>query len=76
MTAPSKPKLLIVEDDAGLQAQLKWAYEAFEVIQATDREAALRWYVLGRLRLFNRRSRKGTRIIWLAISGWAVTLLS
>nr|WP_202387273.1 PEP-CTERM-box response regulator transcription factor [Qipengyuania pelagi] len=33
--------MLIVEDDAGLQAQLKWAYEAFEVIQATDREAAL-----------------------------------
>ena len=41
MTAPMKPKLLIVEDDAGLQAQLKWAYEEFEVIQATDREAAL-----------------------------------
>ena len=41
MTEPAKPKLLIVEDDAGLQAQLKWAYEAFEVIQATDREAAL-----------------------------------
>jgi len=41
VTAPSKPKLLIVEDDAGLQAQLKWAYEEFEVIQATDREAAL-----------------------------------
>jgi len=41
VTAPSKPKLLIVEDDAGLQAQLKWAYDEFEVIQATDREAAL-----------------------------------
>jgi len=41
VTEPAKPKLLIVEDDAGLQAQLKWAYEAFEVIQATDREAAL-----------------------------------
>ena len=41
MTEPAKPKLLIVEDDAGLQAQLKWAYEDFEVIQATDREAAL-----------------------------------
>ena len=23
------PKLLIVEDDPGLQAQLKWAYEDF-----------------------------------------------
>ena len=25
------PKLLIVEDDPGLQAQLKWAYDDFEV---------------------------------------------
>ena len=37
----SKPKLLIVEDDPGLQAQLKWAYEDFEVIIAGDRAAAL-----------------------------------
>ncbi len=37
----SKPKLLIVEDDEGLQAQLKWAYEDFEVILAGTREAAL-----------------------------------
>ncbi len=36
-----RPKLLIVEDDAGLQAQLKWAYPDFEVIQATDRASAL-----------------------------------
>ncbi len=36
-----KPKLLIVEDDAGLQAQLKWAYEDFEVIIVGDRESAL-----------------------------------
>ncbi len=35
------PKLLIVEDDAGLQAQLKWAYEDFEVIIAGDRESAI-----------------------------------
>jgi two-component system NtrC family response regulator len=35
------PKLLIVEDDAGLQAQLKWAYEDFEVVVAGDRSAAL-----------------------------------
>ena len=26
-----KPKLLVVEDDEGLQAQLKWAYEDFAV---------------------------------------------
>jgi two-component system, NtrC family, response regulator len=37
----NKPKLLIVEDDAGLQAQLKWAYPDFEVIQATDRASAI-----------------------------------
>jgi two-component system, NtrC family, response regulator len=36
-----KPKLLIVEDDAGLQAQLKWAYPDFELIQATDRASAI-----------------------------------
>ena len=35
------PKLLIVEDDPGLQAQLKWAYEDFEVIVAGDRAGAL-----------------------------------
>lgn len=39
--ADNKPKLLIVEDDAGLQAQLKWAYEDFEVILAGDRESAI-----------------------------------
>ena len=27
----AKPKLLVVEDDPGLQAQLKWAYEDFDV---------------------------------------------
>lgn len=37
----AKPKLLIVEDDEGLQAQLKWAYEDFEVILAATREEAL-----------------------------------
>ncbi|GMM59314.1 PEP-CTERM-box response regulator transcription factor [Novosphingobium pituita] len=35
------PKLLIVEDDPGLQAQLKWAYEDFEVLIAGDRASAL-----------------------------------
>ena len=37
----SLPKLLIVEDDEGLQAQLKWAYEDFEVLIAGDRDSAL-----------------------------------
>jgi two-component system, NtrC family, response regulator len=36
-----KPKLLIVEDDPGLQAQLKWAYPEFEVTIVGDRAAAL-----------------------------------
>jgi two-component system NtrC family response regulator len=41
MTSESKPKLLVIEDDAGLQAQLKWAYEDFDVIVAGDRASAL-----------------------------------
>ena len=36
-----RPKLLVVEDDPGLQAQLKWAYEDFEVIVAGDRASAI-----------------------------------
>ena len=39
--ADEKPKLLIVEDDAGLQAQLKWSYPDFEVIIAGDRASAI-----------------------------------
>ena len=35
--AESKPKLLIIEDDEGLQAQLKWAYEDFDVVLAGTR---------------------------------------
>ncbi len=40
MSGP-KPKLLIVEDDEGLQKQLRWAYEDYEVISATNRQAAI-----------------------------------
>ncbi len=39
--ADEKPKLLIVEDDEGLQAQLKWAYEDFDVVIAGDRSSAI-----------------------------------
>ncbi len=35
------PKLLIVEDDLGLQKQLKWSYEDFEVFTAGNKEEAL-----------------------------------
>jgi two-component system, NtrC family, response regulator len=41
MTASSKPKLLIVEDDEGLQRQLRWAYDDYEVIAATNRSDAI-----------------------------------
>jgi two-component system NtrC family response regulator len=40
MTEP-RPKLLIVEDDAGLQRQLRWAYEDYDVVIAGDRAAAI-----------------------------------
>jgi two-component system NtrC family response regulator len=33
--------LLVVEDDEGLQRQLKWAYEGYEVVCASDRRGAL-----------------------------------
>ena len=36
-----RPVLLVVEDDLGLQRQLKWAYDGYEVVAAADREAAL-----------------------------------
>jgi len=37
----SLPKLLIVEDDEGLQAQLKWAYDDFDVTIVGDRASAI-----------------------------------
>ncbi len=39
--AEDKPKLLIVEDDPGLQKQLKWCFDEYEVIAATDRASAI-----------------------------------
>jgi two-component system NtrC family response regulator len=35
------PVLLVVEDDEGLQRQLKWAYDGYRVIGATDRAQAI-----------------------------------
>jgi two-component system, NtrC family, response regulator len=37
----TKPKLLIVEDDLGLQRQLRWAYEGYEIFTAADRDEAI-----------------------------------
>ena len=37
----SKKKLLVVEDDKGLQSQLRWAFDEFEVTIAGDRSEAI-----------------------------------
>ncbi|MDB5685347.1 MAG: two-component system NtrC family response regulator, partial [Sphingomonas bacterium] len=39
--ADERPRLLIVEDDIGLQRQLRWAYDDYEVIVAGDRASAI-----------------------------------
>jgi two-component system NtrC family response regulator len=36
-----KRHLLVVEDDKGLQSQLRWAFEDFEVVISGDREDAI-----------------------------------
>src|SRR4051812_12631159 len=41
MSVESKAKLLIVEDDEGLQRQLRWAYDDYEVLVASNRDAAI-----------------------------------
>src|SRR5258708_36898798 len=42
MTDTTQPKvLLVVEDDEGLQRQLKWAYDGYQVICASDRASAI-----------------------------------
>ena len=41
MTDTHKPKLLIIEDDEGLQRQLRWAYDDYEVVVAGDRTSAI-----------------------------------
>jgi len=41
MTDKDLPVLLVVEDDEGLQRQLKWAYEGYHVVCAGDRPSAL-----------------------------------
>lgn len=42
MSNISQPKvLLVVEDDEGLQRQLKWAYDGYEVVCAGDRQSAI-----------------------------------
>jgi two-component system NtrC family response regulator len=38
---PDKKKLLVIEDDLGLQKQLRWNFDTYEVLLAGDRESAL-----------------------------------
>ncbi len=40
MSRPGR-KLLVVEDDLGLQSQLRWCFEQYEVLAAVDRPSAL-----------------------------------
>lgn len=40
--AEQKQKLLVVEDDPGLQKQLRWSLDDYEVVVAQDRDSALR----------------------------------
>lgn len=41
MDVTEKPKLLIVEDDKGLQNQLRWCFGEYEVLIAQDRSSAI-----------------------------------
>jgi two-component system NtrC family response regulator len=41
MSDKDLPVLLVVEDDEGLQRQLKWAYEGYQVVSALDRAQAI-----------------------------------
>jgi len=40
MDSPTR-KLLVIEDDPGLQTQLRWCFEGYDVVIAGDRRAAL-----------------------------------
>ncbi len=39
--ADSRPVLLMVEDDLGLQKQMRWSFDRFNVVFAEDRESAI-----------------------------------
>lgn len=41
MTKNSKPNLLVVEDDPGLQKQMRWGFDDYEVVVADDCESAV-----------------------------------
>ncbi|MGO9446177.1 MAG: PEP-CTERM-box response regulator transcription factor [Thiobacillaceae bacterium] len=37
----TKPMILLVEDDTGMQKQIKWSLDAYEVLTASDQESAI-----------------------------------
>jgi len=41
MQVAKKDTLLVVEDDPGIQSQLKWSFDSYEVVIAGDREDAI-----------------------------------
>ena len=41
MAKPALKSLLIVEDDPGLQSQLRWAFEGYNILVAGDRATAI-----------------------------------
>ena len=41
MSKNSKPNLLVVEDDPGLQKQMRWGFDDYEVVVANDCESAV-----------------------------------
>lgn len=40
--SPARDTLLVIEDDPGLQKQMRWSFDGYEVLFAEDRESALR----------------------------------
>ena len=41
MSGSDKPYLLVIEDDPGLQSQLRWSLEDYETVFAEDRDSAI-----------------------------------
>ena len=41
MSSEKMRRLLIVEDDPALQKQIRWAFDQYETLTASDRESAL-----------------------------------
>ncbi|WP_223577023.1 PEP-CTERM-box response regulator transcription factor [Kangiella taiwanensis] len=39
--AQNKPELLVIEDDKGLQKQLKWSFDEYHVVLAEDKDSSL-----------------------------------